>query len=227
MRLASRRCRVSERLFAQITVTEVLERRVLLSAIPVVNWVRTFEHLHGADMVMDSAGDVYVAGSVTADGQMAGGFDSTWGQYGVPDGFVAKFRPDGSMVWGSYLGGAGTDVAQAIGLDGAGNVYVGGDPVEVGIHKRPLICPYPRRHVRRQARRHHRNIARPRLQHPTRLAHGHRAGADDQNSPAGQVQCYGIVRTHQRCKVSADGGRTQAPRPRRRDPLANRSRKVI
>ena len=46
---------------------------------------------------------------------------------GGTDAFAAKLNPQGSaVVWATYLGGKGADVANAIALDAAGNVWLAG-----------------------------------------------------------------------------------------------------
>ena len=43
------------------------------------------------------------------------------------DAFVAKINPMGSgLVYSTYFGGSGLDVAQSIAVDSAGNAYVTG-----------------------------------------------------------------------------------------------------
>jgi len=44
----------------------------------------------------------------------------------LQDAFVTKLNPSGDTLWSTLLGGTGTDAAQAIAVDAAGNVYVGG-----------------------------------------------------------------------------------------------------
>ena len=46
----------------------------------------------------------------------------------VPGGdvFVAKFSPDGTLVYSTLLGGSGSDVPARIGVDAAGSVYIAG-----------------------------------------------------------------------------------------------------
>lgn len=48
---------------------------------------------------------------------------------GVPcfDAFVAKIRPDNTIIWATYFGGDGSDFANAVAVDSAKNVYVTGD----------------------------------------------------------------------------------------------------
>ena len=84
-------------------------------------------------IAVDAGGHAYIAGS-TFDPQ----FPATPGAYqttfhgpadlsALPDAFVLKLNPTGSgAVWGSYLGGAGTDSANAVAVDTPGNVWVAG-----------------------------------------------------------------------------------------------------
>ena len=75
----------------------------------------------------DAAGNAYLTGSTFDDL-----FPATKGAYqavraGGTDAFAAKLNPSGTaMVWATYLGGTGTDAANAIALDAAGNVWVSG-----------------------------------------------------------------------------------------------------
>jgi trimeric autotransporter adhesin len=61
---------------------------------------------------VDSSGNVYVAG------------ESRLCTY---DGFVTRLDNSGNLTWNIYLGGSGNDVANAIAVDGSGDVYVAGE----------------------------------------------------------------------------------------------------
>ncbi len=92
-----------------------------------------FEHVR--DVTTDSQGNIYIAG-----GTESANFPVTPGAYqtihnpGNPDSsatyrfdaFVMKFRPDGSLVWSTFLGGRNYDRAYAIEVDSQGYVYVAG-----------------------------------------------------------------------------------------------------
>ena len=72
-------------------------------------------------MALDAAGAIYVAGET--DSLSFGGA----GQRSNFDAFVAKLDPTGSQIlYATYFGGSGTDIARGIAVDTAGNVYVTG-----------------------------------------------------------------------------------------------------
>ncbi|MEH0020897.1 MAG: hypothetical protein V6Z89_14675 [Desulfobacter sp.] len=62
----------------------------------------------------DSSGDIYAAGHERS---------ST----GVHKALLARFKPDGSLVWQVKLGGAGQDLFFAVAIDAAGDIYAAGD----------------------------------------------------------------------------------------------------
>ncbi|MGD2145431.1 MAG: SBBP repeat-containing protein [Anaerolineae bacterium] len=76
----------------------------------------------GSAIVADGGGNVYLAGS------------TGWAGWGSPvrayqgdfDALVAKLDGSGQVVWNTFLGSPGYDVGSGIGVDGSGNVYVGG-----------------------------------------------------------------------------------------------------
>ncbi len=95
-------------------------------------------------IAVDSAGDVYAAGSAgpgltttpgayqtsVAPGTCYGGGafpDVTAGP--CPDAFVLKLNSDGSLAYATYLGGSGSDQANAIAVDSQGNAWITGSTV--------------------------------------------------------------------------------------------------
>ena len=81
----------------------------------------------GHGIAVGADGSIYVTGQTLSDNfpTTAGSFQPTAG--GSIDAFVTKFSADGStLVYSTYLGGSGIDVAYAIAVDAAGNAYVTG-----------------------------------------------------------------------------------------------------
>ncbi len=87
---------------------------------------------------LDTAGNVYVAGYTSSfdfptTGGVQAGFD------GLYDAFVSMINTTGGvLVFSTYYGGSGSDVANAITVDGSGNMYVGGQTNSVDL---PLQTP--------------------------------------------------------------------------------------
>lgn len=90
---------------------------------------------HTRDVVIDAEGNIYVAGG-TASPDMPvtpGAYDTTFntggnqmGGHGPSDGYIAKYTPDGQLVWATYLGGPNYDRVYAIELDPAGDIVISG-----------------------------------------------------------------------------------------------------
>ncbi|MHB8748316.1 MAG: SBBP repeat-containing protein, partial [Aggregatilineales bacterium] len=81
---------------------------------------------YGFGIGVDSSGDAYVTG------RTAGGFPTTSGAYqttfgGGFDAYLTKFNANGSaLLYSTYLGGNGADIATGLALDSAGNAYITG-----------------------------------------------------------------------------------------------------
>ena len=80
----------------------------------------------GQAIAVDTTGNVYVAGSTGGSD-----FPATQGAWqpvsgGGEDGFAAKLNPSGTLVYASYIGGAGNDYATGIAIDQPGNAYIAG-----------------------------------------------------------------------------------------------------
>lgn len=78
------------------------------------------------ETVVDSSGDVYVAGTTTSSNfPMMHPFQGTF--TGSSDGFVTKISHDGSsIIYSTLLGGSKENAIYGVGVDGSGNMYVGG-----------------------------------------------------------------------------------------------------
>jgi len=82
----------------------------------------------GFAMVLDSSGNVFVAGRVLSTDYptTTGAFQETYGG-GAWDGFVSKLNNGlTSLLASTFIGGSGADEAFAMVLDGSGNVFVAG-----------------------------------------------------------------------------------------------------
>src|SRR5262249_55749547 len=81
----------------------------------------------GAGIAVDASGQAYVAGSTNSSNlpTTSGAYQTT--SRGGGDAFVAKLSASGSaLIYSTYLGGDGYDLASAIAIDGSGNAYVTG-----------------------------------------------------------------------------------------------------
>jgi len=84
-------------------------------------------------IAVDQAGNVFVSGRTeSSDFPLLNAFDDSYGGgfaccFAFGDGFMFQLNPTGTgLIYSTYLGGAGTDSANALGLDSQGNVYVAG-----------------------------------------------------------------------------------------------------
>jgi hypothetical protein len=79
----------------------------------------------GQAIAADTAGNVWVVGATTSTNlPVISAFQVTRG--GRTDGFAGKLDTAGNVVYLTYLGGAGDDVALAVAVDAQGNAYVTG-----------------------------------------------------------------------------------------------------
>jgi len=91
----------------------------------------------GQAIAVDSAGNVYVAGTTEGSDFPAttGAWQSVSG--GGEDGFAAKLDSYGNLVYASYIGGAGNDAATGIATDRTGNAYISGYTSSAGFPTTP------------------------------------------------------------------------------------------
>jgi hypothetical protein len=100
-------------------------------------------------IAVDSAGNALVTGATLSTDfpVTAGAFQSTCPSCAskttpLPDAFVAKLDPTGSVVYATYLGGSGNDQGLAIATDSVGNAYVTGLTTSSGYYTvNPLPAP--------------------------------------------------------------------------------------
>lgn len=93
---------------------------------------------HARDVVTDSKGNVILVGGAAGTGVPAstGAYDTQYndgvvkgpyaGQHTGCDAFVAKFTPDGALMWCTYLGGPNYDRAYAVEVDSKDDIVVSG-----------------------------------------------------------------------------------------------------
>ena len=79
-------------------------------------------------MTIDPQGNIYVTGSMKSTNYpRKDGFTKSSETSGSFDAYVVKFNPAGTgIVFSSFFGGSRDDIAQAVGIDAAGNIYVAG-----------------------------------------------------------------------------------------------------
>ncbi|MDJ0555164.1 MAG: SBBP repeat-containing protein [Microcoleaceae cyanobacterium MO_207.B10] len=91
---------------------------------------RNFED--GTGITTDNEGNIYVTGSTNSldfpvtsnavQNSFSGGDGFSRG-----DAFVAKYSPDGSLIYATYIGGSGEDFGTDIAVDASGDIYVTGN----------------------------------------------------------------------------------------------------
>ncbi|MBK7668093.1 MAG: hypothetical protein IPJ32_12615, partial [Sphingobacteriaceae bacterium] len=84
---------------------------------------------YGDGLSIDGAGNIIMTGvTETTLGSVIttmGAHQTTFGG-GLNDGFVVKFSPSGTRIWGSYYGGSGDDYANVAVADASNNIYFTG-----------------------------------------------------------------------------------------------------
>jgi hypothetical protein len=89
-------------------------------------------------IAVDSAGSAYIAGQTySTDFPLAASFRNF--NAGMGDAFVTKLSASGALVYSTYLGGMGSDVATGIAVDSGSYAYVAGQTYSVNF---PLALSY-------------------------------------------------------------------------------------
>jgi hypothetical protein len=81
----------------------------------------------GYGIAVDGSGAVYICGQTSSTDFPVSNIAYQKTNLGTQNAFITKFSPSGSsLVFSTYLGGEIADSANAIAIDGSGNVYVAG-----------------------------------------------------------------------------------------------------
>jgi len=89
-------------------------------------------------IAIDGSGNAYVAGETSSTNLPVVSPIQTQNA-GQKDAFILKINPSGSaLVYSSYIGGEGDDVARGIAIDGSGNAYVAGETSSTNL---PVVSP--------------------------------------------------------------------------------------
>ena len=75
------------------------------------------------DIACDASNNIFVAGEFTGIMVING---QSYPAAGLTDSFVAKYSPEGQLLWVQVFGSANEDCALGVDTDAAGNCYVGG-----------------------------------------------------------------------------------------------------
>jgi hypothetical protein len=103
-------------------------RRPALGPPPTVAWAKRFgqsgDNTQALAVAVDRAGNLAVAGWFLGTVDLGGGPVTS---HGGADIFLALYTSSGRHVWSKVFGGSEDDSANAVAIDGGGNVYLAGD----------------------------------------------------------------------------------------------------
>jgi hypothetical protein len=115
-------------------VPEVGEKTLVID--PVLQWGTYFggnAYDLARSVAVDGSGNVFVVGETSssdfplANPPGGGAYYNNTHNGGIGDAFIAKFSGSNlSLVWSTYFGGSGREVAFSVAVDGSGNVFVVG-----------------------------------------------------------------------------------------------------
>ena len=81
----------------------------------------------GNGIATDASGNIYITGTTTSADSISSGlsYQNTFGG-GSSDAFLVQFSSAGAVNWGTYFGGSGNDMGQAVATDLYGNIDITG-----------------------------------------------------------------------------------------------------
>jgi hypothetical protein len=79
-------------------------------------------------VVVDAAGNVYASGGAASTSwpTTLGAYDTKFGGGKWGDIVAAKFDPTGKVIWSTYIGGSGEEIAYVSAVNGVGELYLSG-----------------------------------------------------------------------------------------------------
>ncbi len=98
----------------------------------------------GNSIAVDASGDAFVAGGTTSTDLVTspGAFQAVL--KGIKNAFVFELSPGGStLIYNTYLGGTGADIAQGVAVDSSGNSYVVGSASSTNFPTHNPLQTYP------------------------------------------------------------------------------------
>jgi hypothetical protein len=78
----------------------------------------------GLDVAVDPSGNIYIAGYFVSNNFAVG--NTTLTNQGLQDIFIAKYNPNGNILWAKSFGGPSSDYGFAVACDRSGNVFLTG-----------------------------------------------------------------------------------------------------
>ena len=87
----------------------------------------------GNSIALDNVGNIYMGGSTSSTSGIAlEGLSNTYNG-GTYDGFVAKFSPEGVLIWSTYIGGSGEDVINSVAINLNDDIIAIGTTASTGL----------------------------------------------------------------------------------------------
>lgn len=104
------------------------DRSLPLTIDPVLSYSSYLGNNAGASaVVVDSSGNIYIAGSTSSDFPTSSGAAQTSSGGGVQNAFIAKLNSSGTaLLYATYVGGSGYALAKGLAVDSSGNAYLAG-----------------------------------------------------------------------------------------------------
>src|SRR5947199_4914911 len=104
-------------------------------------WTASWSIERAYSVVVDNAGNVYVAGEING-GVLPGQTNSG----GWLDAFLRKYDPTGNELWTRQFGTARDDTAYSVAIDSADHVYVAGESTGLFPDSAPSCCAFLRKY---------------------------------------------------------------------------------